>query len=173
MAGSRDLPKGILAGVAAGLAAAFVMNEFQALWTALSSSSADDDEGTSGDPSTLKAADGISTSLAGQPVPEPARKLAASLAHYLTGALLGGVYGAAAEFFPGVTAGLGVRYAAATWVTADEMIVPLLGLAPPPTETKLVDHAYGFVSHAVFGLSLEFARRTMATVLSPRLRARS
>ena len=169
MAGSRDLPKGIVAGVAAGLAAAFVMNRFQSLWTALAKPKSD---GEGGDPSTLKAADHVSRTLSGQPVPEPARKLASSATHYIVGAVLGGVYGAAAEFFPGVTGGLGVRYGGAAWLAADEMIVPLLGLAPPPTETKLATHAYGFVSHAVFGIALEASRRAMATVLSPRIRSR-
>jgi hypothetical protein len=164
------LPKGVLAGVAAGLAAAFVMSEVQALWTALAKARSDAG-GSGGDPSTLKAADQVSISLSGEPVPEPARKLASSAAHYMAGAALGGVYGAMAEFFPGVTQVLGVRYAGVVWITADEMLVPLLGLAPPPTETKVGDHVYGFVSHAVFGAALEFTRRAMATVLSPRLRA--
>ena len=164
MAGGRDFPKGVLAGVVAGLAAAFVMNEFQSLWSALTKS---EDDGAA--PTTLKAADRVSEALAGEPVPAPARDLAASSAHYLTGAVMGGLYGAAAEYFPGVTKGVGAGYGGAAWLAADEVIVPLLGLAPRPSKTKLMEHAYGFASHAVYGFTLEFVRRTMATVLSPRL----
>jgi uncharacterized membrane protein YagU involved in acid resistance len=75
------------------------------------------------------------------------------------------LYGAAAEFAPGVTTGEGALFGAAVWVTADEGVVPLLGLSKSPTEYPLSIHAYALASHLVYGLTTEVVRRAVRGAL--------
>ncbi len=164
MRAADDLLRGAVAGAAAGLIAAFVSSRFQAVWNAaqerLTGHKAEGDE-TQDDPPPLQAADAASELLVGTPVPEPHREPAGALVHYLTGAALGGIYGLIAEPAPAVTAGWGTAYGAATAAILDEALVPALGLAPPPTRTPAVKHAYGLATHLVFGLALESSRRVI------------
>ena len=163
MAGTRDFSKGLVAGVAAGLAASFVMNEFQAAWSAV-----DEDmrkKQAEGTPATEKAADRASMALTGEPVPEPARKKASLAVHYLTGAVMGGVYGVLAEFLPGISAGFGSAYGGVLWAAIDETASPALGLSTSPLDNGPKDHIYGLASHIAFGWALEATRLTLTEVL--------
>jgi len=162
---SGDFSLGLVSGIAGGLAAAFVMSEFQALWMEYDTEAKE--KAAQSKPATLKAADKASTALAGAPVPAPAQKAASSGVHYLTGAVLGGLYGAAAAFFPGVTAGAGLVYGGAAWAVMDEAVVPTFGLGPKPTETAPKEHLYGLASHLVFGLVLELTRAAFEDALAP------
>ena len=155
-----DLARGIVAGVGAGLFAAFVMNEFQALWKASAKPTQSE-----APPATLVTAEKISKAVAGEPVPKAAETAASNTVHYATGAALGVLYGVAAEFTPGIKTGLGTSYAGAVWAALDNGVVPALKLAPPPDETAPKDHVFAFVSHLVFGVSLELSRRVLAVFL--------
>jgi uncharacterized membrane protein YagU involved in acid resistance len=57
------------------------------------------------------------------------------------------------------------------WVAADEIGMPLVGLAKPPTAYPLKDHATTFASHLVFGATTEVVRRLVLAALAPRRRA--
>ena len=76
-----------------------------------------------------------------------------------------GVYGAAAEVFPEVTAGAGLPYGAVVWLGADEGVVPLLGLSKAPNEYPVSTHAYALASHLVYGLTTEIVRRGVRNIL--------
>ncbi len=156
-----NLARGIVAGVGAGLIASFVMNEFQGLWKATAKPSESDDS----TPATLKAADRVSEAVAGQPVLKAAETAASNAVHYVAGAILGAFYGIAAEFAPGIRWGFGTSYASAVWAALDNGVVPALKLSPPPDQTAPKDHLYAFVSHLVFGGSLELSRRVLAVIL--------
>ena len=78
---------------------------------------------------------------------------------------MGGVYGIAAEVAPEVCATLGLPFGAVFWLAADELTVPLLGLAKPPTEYPLSTHAYSLASHLVYGLTSEVVRKTVRNML--------
>ncbi len=47
----------------------------------------------------------------------------------------------------------------------DELAVPVLGLSGKPSEYPLASHLYGLMSHLVYGLSAEVARRGMRQAL--------
>lgn len=162
---SGDFSLGLVSGALAGLAASFVMSEFQSLWLEY------DEEAKAklakSKSATLKAADKVSSTLAGEPVPTSAQKLASNGVHYLTGAVLGGLYGVAAAFFPSITAGAGSVYGGAAWVVMDEVVVPTFGLGPKPTDAAAKDHIYGLSSHMVFGLTLELVRSVVEEALAP------
>jgi hypothetical protein len=137
----------LLSGIAAGVAAAWLMNRFQ---DGLSRAIGLDQ---SGDTAATKAADALSEDVSGKPVKRARRQDADTVLHYATGALAGGIYGLTAGQLPGVGAGRGLWYGASLWVAADEILVPGLGLSPP------AEQGFGLASHLVFGLALDFCRR--------------
>ncbi len=138
------------AGLIAGIAASFVMNRFQALTQSK-------DEGGS-EPATEQAADDVARIATGAPLPDSAKSAAGQLVHYGVGAALGVGYSVAAVFAPKVTIGAGTAFATVVWALLDEVAVPAAGLGGPPWKSPLKTHAYGLVSHLVFGVSVEMAR---------------
>lgn len=148
---------GLLAGVAAGLVASAAMAAVQAQAKKLLP-----DEGGDEDPATVKAADKASEAILDAPVPDAYREQAGQAVHYITGAVLGGIYGVITEYKPEASAGFGSAYGIATSALLDEAVVPAMDLAPGPDETPLATHAYGAASHLVYGIVLEGVRWLIA-----------
>lgn len=148
---------GLLAGVAAGLVASAAMAAFQHQAGKLLP-----EEGGDEDPATVQAADKLSKALTDAPVPEAYREQAGLAVHYITGAVLGGIYGVITEYKPEASAGFGGAYGIATSALLDEAAVPAAGLAPGPDDTPLAQHAYGAASHLVYGIVLEGVRWLIA-----------
>jgi putative membrane protein len=146
---------GLLAGVAAGLVASAAMAAFQ---HAAEKLLPDDDK----DPATVKAADKASEAILDAPVPDEYREQAGQAVHYITGAVLGGIYGVITEYQPDASAGFGSAYGIATSALLDEIAVPAAGLAPGLEDTPLEVHAYGAASHLVYGIVLEGVRWLIA-----------
>ncbi len=144
----------LLVGACAGLAAAGVMEGYQAL---AAEPFGQDDE--TEEPSTVKAADAISRLLTGEPIAEPRRAAAGRLVHYATGLLLGVSYTAAQAARPDDDPGLGLVYGLSVEGLLDDGLVPALGLAGPAWERPPAAHAYAVSAHLVFGVALEAARR--------------
>jgi uncharacterized membrane protein YagU involved in acid resistance len=190
--GNGEVWKGLVAGLAAGLVASWTMNQFQAVWTRLAegfdkphgAQSMQPSEGPNPnempesnqarstneppeeqDDATVKTAKAISEGIFGHKLTKSEKKPAGALVHYAFGTATGGLYGAMAEVAPQVTAGAGIPFGAVFWVTADEVAVPLLGLAKGPTEYPLSTHAYALASHLVYGLTAELSRRAVRQVL--------
>ena len=178
----RNILKGIVAGLAAGLVASWTMNQFQAALTRLTegsekphgAQSMQPAEGSSGDQSqdvndqddaTVKTAKIISREVLGHELQESEKKPAGAAVHYAFGTVTGGLYGALAEVTPQVTTGAGVPFGAAFWLLADEISVPLLGLSKGPTEYPVTTHAYALASHLVYGATAELSRRAIRHVL--------
>ena len=148
---------GLIAGVAAGLVASAAMAAFQSQAAKMMP-----DESGKDDPATVKAADRASEALIDAPVPEPWRAQAGQAVHYVTGAVLGGIYGMITEYKPEASAGFGSAYGIATSALLDEAVVPAAGLGPEPDDTPLATHAYGVASHLVYGIVLEGVRWLIA-----------
>jgi len=113
---SGNVWRSIAAGAFGGFAAAFAMNQFQALVSAASkvSSSQDDGQDSSGQKSssqdedaTISTAKAISTNFFDHELTDDEKKWAGPAVHYGLGTSLGAVYGGLAEAFPLVTAGYG------------------------------------------------------------------
>lgn len=163
--GGRQLLRSTVIGVTAGLSAAWIMDRFQAVVGAASG----DDGGGGGEekPTTVKAAEMLSETVAGEPVPERYDKPAGPAVHYGFGAFLGGLYGAWGAVMPSVRSGFGTAYGAGVALVADEALVPAAGLTPPPQDVPAKTHAYGLVSHLVFGVALEGSRRVFERAIPP------
>ena len=183
----HNLWKGIVAGVAGGLAASWVMNQFQSWWSrstygiershgaqslqrglpqrgvarVLQASGSDQEK----DDATMRTASAVSERLFGTRLTEAEKETGGTVAHYAMGATSGAVYGALAEWLPVTTAGAGLPFGAAVWIIADEGILPALGLSKSAKDYPPLIHVYAFTSHLVYGLATEFGRRAVRRVL--------
>lgn len=160
------LGRDIAIGAVSGLAAAWIMNSFQDAWSGLTKPKNGNRSSDKREPSTVKAANAVACAATGGPVPRPSRPPAGQLVHYGFGTFLGALYGAGGSRRFWVRAGFGTAFAIAVEIAADEGLVPALGLSPPPDQVPLRTHAYGFVSHLVFGAALEGSRRTIEATLA-------
>lgn len=170
----------VIAGLVGGLAGSFAMEHFQ---RALGKISPDIGGAPGGggqqhrkpqsEPSTYKAADAVACATTGRPVPAPYKPAAGSLVHYAFGGTLGAIYGAATWHNRDVGAGGGLPFGAVVWIAADEIGMPVVGLAKAPTSYPLKDHASAFTAHLVYGATTEAVRRLVLAALGPRRRAGS
>jgi putative membrane protein len=188
--GEANIWKGLVAGLAGGLVASWTMNQFQAAWTrvaegfekphgaqsmqpteggspneAASSQASDQQEKENQDDATVETAKVISKNVFGHELQESEKKPAGAAVHYAFGTVTGGLYGAMAEVTPQVTAGAGLPFGAVFWMVADEVAVPLLGLAKGPSAYPVSTHMYALASHLVYGVTAEFSRRAVRHVL--------
>src|ERR1700687_2028703 len=174
MRAETNLWKGLAAGAVGGLVASAVMNQFQALLGRLMESAershgaqslqrGSPDHGAGRelkergsdeeqDDATMRLANVISEEVLDRDLTREEKQVAGTFVHYVFGVTTGAWYGATAESFPAITADAGLPFGAFVWLTADEGVVPALGLSKPPTEYPLSIHAYALASHLVYGL---------------------
>jgi putative membrane protein len=187
MAARSNLWKGLAAGAAGGLVASVVMNQFQALlgkWVrgeershgaqSLQQGSPDhgiarelkergkDDEQ---DDAAMRLANAISEGVFDHELERREKEVAGAAVHYVFGITTGAWYGATVEMIPAGRAGAGLPFGAFVWLTADEGVVPALGLSKAPTEYPPSIHAYALASHFVYGLTTEMVRRAVRRML--------
>jgi uncharacterized protein YcfJ len=163
---NQDIALNVVGGLIGGLLASYAMEQFQ---RALGKISPDigGAPGAGGqqyrkpqsEPATYKAADSLVTATTGHRLPDEDKPAAASAIHYAFGGAVGAIYGAAAARSDDITAGGGVPFGATVWLIADEMGMPAAGLAKPPSEYPLRDHATSLTSHLIFGATIEAVRR--------------
>jgi len=151
--------KGLAAGMVAGLAAAWTMNQFQALTSRKRKAQRDDQN------PTVKAAERISKGVLHRRLPRDRKKQAGAAVHYAYGALAGGLYGALAERSKPVRKLAGILYGAVLWLLGDEVAVPLLRLSKAPTEYPVSNHAMALASHVVYGATTDLVRRAVRTAI--------
>ena len=161
--------RGLLAGAAAGLFAAWTMNQFQTLWSKATekiqnrnpSKQQDQQQAQNSEDSedaTMKAAGKLAPILIGRELTEDEKRTAGPIVHYCFGTFSGAVYGLLSEYLPAARLGFGSAFGTALFLIADELSVPALGLSKSPDEYSLSSHLYGLASHLVYGLSTEAAR---------------
>jgi hypothetical protein len=172
MAG-KHLVRGILAGLAGGLAASWMMNEFattlgQKLSDAVETP-ADKRElaaESDGQDATMRAADKIvETVTGGRHLTYEQREVGGPIVHYAMGAVTGGAYGALAEYLPSVRAGFGTAFGVTLFSTADVFGVPAMGLDRWPNQYPLSSWANPLASHLVYGVTTELVRRVVRGIL--------
>ena len=170
---SKHLVRGILAGVAGGLVASWMMNEFattlgQKISDAVETP-ADKQElaaESDGQDATMRAADKIvETVTGGRHLTYEQREIGGPIVHYTMGAVTGGIYGALAEYLPIARAGFGTTFGGILFSTADVFGVPALGLARWPDQYPLSSWANPLASHLVYGATTELVRRVVRVIL--------
>lgn len=183
-----DLCKGFAAGLVGGLAATWVMTlgmaaqrkverriaerserrarqrAYQHAWSAAEGHAGGEDQERPHDPdeaepATQKVAEAVSEGVFHRELSEEEKRKAGPVVHYAFGATMGGLYGAVAELLPSVTIGAGLPFGAGFWLVAEEIVVPALGLTPPPHRVPVKKHALGLGGHLLYGGILEGVRR--------------
>lgn len=179
--------KGLVAGTLGGLAASWVMNQFQAVLSqvgqsenkphgAQASQPGEPHHGVSkqlqqsgaeesSDNATERTANALAQTFLHQRLSQQQKETGGTFVHYAMGATSGGLYGSAAEFVPPVKLGAGAPFGAAVWLLADEALVPALGLSKSPTAYPPSTHASALASHLVYGLTTEAVRRAVRRAL--------
>ena len=147
----------MVAGAIGGLAASWVMPQFQLLLAhALGQSGPHEGQG---EDATVKIATRISSAALGHELSAKEKKVAGPFVHYAYGTGLGALYGRLAQRHKATTSGFGGAYGAAAWALGDEIAVPALRLGKKPTETPVSQHFQTLAAHLVYGVTLEGVRR--------------
>ena len=173
--GNVHLASGIVAGIAGGLVASWVMNEFMAkVGPSLQKAvQGDDSSGEQQEPvepksddATMKAADAVvSTVTGGRHLSHEQKEKGGPIVHYAFGALMGATYGAIAEGLPDATFGFGTAFGAALFGGPDLVAVPALNLSGSPAESPVSSLATPFAAHLVYGTVTEAVRRLVRALL--------
>jgi len=171
MSKQKSLWRGVLAGIAGGLAAAWMMNKFMAgpgqeLQQAVQSDEENrQQQAHSGEPkedATMKAAEDIVHTATGRHLSYPEEQKAGPIVHYTFGAIAGGLYGGLAEYSSVVTSGFGTSFGGILFSVADFLAVPAVN---PPMDQPASAQASPFAAHFVYGVSTELVRRMLRMLL--------
>ena len=154
---SGDAARGAAAGLLGGLLAAGAMS---LMHTVLAGGDAGGGRSTPPEDPTVKVAT-AATRLVGYRLGESQKAPAGSVVHYAFGAVVGAVYGAAAELVPIVSTAFGLPFGAAVWLGAHVVAVPALGLAESPARLPTAKEAEEFGMHLVYGWITELVRRVL------------
>lgn len=169
------LASGIVAGIAGGLVASWLMNEFmenvgpslqKAVQGGDAPSSQESDGGEKPDDATMKTADAVvSTVTGGRHLSHEGKEKGGPIVHYAFGAIMGATYGAIAEGLPASTFGFGTGFGAALFAGADLVAVPALNLSGSPSDAPVSSLATPFAAHLVYGATTELVRRLVRALL--------
>jgi putative membrane protein len=167
--------RGILAGVAGGLVAAWAMNIFSAgPGKKLDQAVEPEDylkqqEQSANEPrqdATMKAADLITEEVTGgRHLTWEQQEKGGPIVHYAFGALMGGVYGGLAEYSSVARSGGGATFGAVLFGTADLLAVPALNLSGSPSDSPAQSLITPFATHLVYGITTELVRKVVRLVL--------
>ena len=182
------ITRGVVAGIAGGLVASWIMNVFmekagpkitetveavsdkaEPARKKRKNQSAQDNHANDQEPkqdATMKAADAIvSTVTGGRHLSFEERQKGGPIVHYAFGALMGGLYGAVAEVAPSARTGFGTGFGSALFGGADLVAVPALHLSGSPNEVPVSTLATPFAAHLVYGAITEGVRRLVRAML--------
>jgi uncharacterized membrane protein YagU involved in acid resistance len=173
------LARGIIAGIAGGLVASWVMNVFiesagPKLQMAVEkidpqpqqqgNSQATDDAPK--EDATMKTADAVVNTLTGgRHLSFEEKQKGGPVVHYTFGALMGGLYGGLAEYSPLVRSGLGTTFASALFTAADVVAVPALKLSGSSASAPVSSLATPYAAHLVYGITTDTVRRLVRMFL--------
>jgi uncharacterized membrane protein YagU involved in acid resistance len=153
----------IVIGAAAGAGAAFIMDQFQTVWSKYGQQiglpGGSRQEGVQSAPE--KVAEAAAVVATGERLPAEQREAAGKAVHYATGAALGAAYGVIASSVRGATLGGGLGFGAAAYLLLDQKLVPAAGLGYPPGSNDQGDKIYSLISHLVFGYSTFSLRKLL------------
>jgi uncharacterized membrane protein YagU involved in acid resistance len=133
----KNLLRGVVAGIAGGLAAAWMMNQLAA----------------------------VARQEPQQAMPDEEEEKAPPIAHYAFGVVVGGAYGGVAEYTPAVRSGFGTGFGGFLSSTADQFAVPVFKLASSPFDLPASAQASPIAGHIVYGVTTELVRRIVRRLL--------
>ncbi len=148
----RSLAKGIVAGVIAGIVATAAKSLAERVYPPR----------THGEPEPPEV---LAEHIAGHPLSETSKFVAAETIHWGFGAAVGAFYGGLAEFYPAATGRQGANFGITLMALTHEGALPALGLAAEPAEQTNRERSSEMVTHVVFGVVAETVRRFVRKTL--------
>ncbi|MGI9087833.1 MAG: DUF1440 domain-containing protein [Chthoniobacterales bacterium] len=113
-----------------------------------------------------KMIDYSSVLATGEPMAESARKLTEPFVHFGFGAAAAAVYVVVSERFPILRAGCGSLFGVLFWLGVHEILLPLAGFSASPAMMTFREQGNEFVSHIIFGVTVELVRRGLTRKLA-------
>lgn len=175
MGQDKHVARGIIAGLAAGLVASWVMNEFMAgpgqkLQQAVQTPEENERDAIQSEApkedATMKTADAVASAVTGgQHLSWKEREKSGPIVHYAFGGLMGALYGGVAELWPAVRAGFGTTYGSLLFTGADLIAVPVLKLGTSPADQPVTAQTSHLAAHLIYGLTTEGVRRIARSLL--------
>jgi hypothetical protein len=163
---AASLGKAALFGALGGIVGSWAMSEFQAWWDRAINRGEpyspagrhdargwqEKNEGTNANDIVGRRA---AAALLNREPDREERAAAAAASHYLFGAAAGALYGAIAARVGGASPLGGAALGTAMWIGADNVAMPLLGLARSDIDYPVESHVQSFASHIVYGLATQ------------------
>jgi len=177
---SLDLPRTLIVGAIAGLAASVVMDLFSRTVRSATNgreapgAAPGEDRAARGaqppqaerhteDDATVRAGTAVYRAVSGREPSRAGKIWLGRAAHYAFGVGTGVGYALMSARAPSLRRGFGTMYGTLVWALADEGAVPALGLSKGPREMPLGVHAYALSVHLIYGAALEGTRRLIST----------
>ena len=170
----HHLVRGILAGVAGGLAASWAQNRVMGgprpprdpRGTAHTEQQPSAKQSGESEDATMKAADALlHAATRGRHLSWSGRETGGAVVHYSFGAVVGGLYGGLAEYSRSIRSGFGLNFGTLLFIGADIIGVPAVRLAPPITEQSPTSFVAPLAAHLVYAITTELVRRGVRTAL--------
>jgi hypothetical protein len=180
----RSVGAGLIAGAIGGLAASWVMNAFmesagpriqqaaarldgsadrQAAQNQSSNQSLNEEPK---EDATMKTADAVVSAVTGgRHLSRKGKEKGGPIVHYAFGALMGALYGVAAELAPATRAGFGTAFGGVLFAGADLWAVPALQLSGSSSGAPVSSLATPLSAHLVYGATTEGVRRMVRAVI--------
>src|ERR1700735_2482586 len=149
---TRSLLKGFLAGAIGGLVGAAAKAAGEAVYPPRT-------QGQIPPPAVLV------NRMSARPLTEKEEEVSVRAIHWGFGALVGGVYGAIAEYQPAITNRFGASFGLTLCGITHESALPIMGLTESPENQPAREHVSELVTHAIYGVTTEVVRRTARRVL--------
>jgi putative membrane protein len=182
---TKSLTSGMIAGAIGGLVASWIMNVFMEKAGSTVQRAAQHLDGTAhrqqpsarsdrNEPNdskpkidaTMKTADAVfSTVTGGRHLSIQGMQKSGPIVHYAFGALMGALYGGAAEYVPATRAGFGTVFASALFTGADLITVPALHLSGSSSGEPVSSLAAPLSAHIVYGVTTEAVRRVVRAAI--------
>ena len=163
MSQKASVGRSVLLGAVAGLAGSLAMAGYQEIVARVTEGEGRGDHGAHaplpGQENTTETAARRVARQFGHTLRTADKQLAGRALHYGFGALMGAVYGVAAEYLPVLGLAGGTAFGTVLFLGTDEAMLPLLGLASQPQETPAADHLLHWSSHVVYSTTMELTRR--------------
>ena len=147
-----SLWKGLAAGLAAGLVATAAKTLAEKIYPPR----------VHGEPDPPEE---LSERIAGHPLDEESRHMAAESIHWGFGAAAGAFYGVLAEFYPAVTAKEGAAFGLTLMSLTHEGVLPAMQLDAPPEQQSRREQSSEAATHLLYGVVAERVRKMVRGML--------
>lgn len=155
----RGLGRDLLQGALSGIVASGAMSMLMPVLTWLQPAAARERERQAAETNATIAAARRTARLLGFELPPEREALAGGVMHYAYGAGWGVAYALLRRRFARLGPWEGIAFGAALWLVSDEVLVTVLGLAPPPQRYPVSTHLRGLAAHVAYGAATDGAVR--------------